>query len=82
MTDKLNIAKEIIKNNIDDAKCGIFDCNGTDDAPVFTLYEENGLRIDVCYYYSYFEVFGLTDKEFDELEKYYERLRKKSYAKN
>lgn len=35
------------------------------------------LEIDVCYYYSYFEVFGLSDAEFEELEKYYDSLGRK-----
>lgn len=74
MTSKLDIAKEVIRNNIGDAKAGIFDCRGIYDDPMFTLYDENGLRIDICYYHGYFEVFGLTDKEFDELEEYYKKL--------
>lgn len=39
-----------------------------------TIYDEDGLTIDVCYYYSYFEVFGLTDEEFEELKKFYAYL--------
>lgn len=78
MTDKLNIAKEVIKNNIADAKSGIFDCRGEYGDALHTLYLNNGLCIDICYYWGYFEVFGLTDEEFDELEKYYEGLRKES----
>lgn len=40
-----------------------------------TIYDEDGLTIDVCYRYSYFEVFGLTDEEFEELKKFYVYLR-------
>ena len=35
------------------------------------IYSGNGLDIDICYGYAYFEVFGLTDDEFAELEEYY-----------
>ena len=38
------------------------------------IYESEDLIIDICYGYAYFEVFGLTDEEFDELENYYESL--------
>jgi len=31
--------------------------------------------IDICYYYEYFEVFGLTDDEFKELCSFYEELK-------
>jgi hypothetical protein len=39
-----------------------------------TVYEDDGLSINVCYYYSYLEVFGLSDTEFKELKKYYNSL--------
>jgi len=40
-----------------------------------TLYDEDGLTIDICYEWAYFEVFGLSDSEFEELERYYEEIR-------
>ena len=40
-----------------------------------TIYEDEELTIDICYGYMYFEVFGLSDEEFEELEKYYYSLR-------
>jgi stage III sporulation protein AG len=46
-----------------------------------TVYEDEGLTIDVCYGWAYFEVFGLSDAEFLELEEYYESLRKERYKK-
>jgi hypothetical protein len=39
-----------------------------------TIYDDNEVQIDICYRWSYFEVFGLTDKEFQELAEYYDRL--------
>lgn len=38
------------------------------------IYNDNGLAIDICYGYSYFEVFGLSDEEFNDLVKYYNSL--------
>lgn len=71
---KLDIAKRIITDNIKKAECGIFDTRNNIGDPMSTLYNENGLQVDICYRYEYFEVFGLTDKEFNKLEKYYDRM--------
>lgn len=72
--NKLEKAKQIIRENLYDAKYGIFDSRNILGDPMTNIYNENGLIIDVCYYYAYFEVFGLTDEEFKELEKYYNKL--------
>ena len=37
--------------------------------------------INICYSWSYFEVFGLTECEFAELEEYYEKILKDRYDK-
>ena len=75
MKSKLEIAKEIIKANIKKASCGIFDCRNFTGDRMSNLYDEDGLTIDICYDYDYFEVFGLTYAEFKKLEEYYEKLR-------
>ena len=74
MNGKLEIAKNIIKKNYEDAQCGIFDCRNIVGDSMTTIYDEDGLQIDICYRYSYFEVFGLTDEEFQELEGCYEEI--------
>ncbi len=74
MNNKLEIAKKVIKENYADAECGIFDCQNLVGDSMTTIYDEDGLQIDICYGYCYFEVFGLTDEEFAELEEYYEEL--------
>ena len=61
--DKLEIAKKVIKENIKDGDCGLFNTRNLVGDAMTTLYEEDGLTIDICYFYSYFEVFGLTDAE-------------------
>lgn len=35
---------------------------------MFTVYEEDGIRILNCPYWDYIEIFGLTDDEIKELE--------------
>ena len=72
--NKLEIAKKVIAENIDDARCGIFDTRNLVGDDMDTLYDSDDLTIDICYGWMYFEVFGLTDNEFAELEKYYKSL--------
>ena len=77
--DKLEKAKEIIKENYKYADCGIFNTRNIAGDSMETIYEEwygddDVLTIDICYGWSYFEVFGLSEEEFDELEEYYEAL--------
>ena len=71
---KLEIAKKIIKENIDKARCGIFDTRNMVGDTMNNIYDSEDLTIDICYGWMYFEVFGLTDNEFSELEKYYRLL--------
>ncbi len=32
-----------------------------------TIYNHDGIIVDFCYYYSHIEIFGLTNKEFEDL---------------
>lgn len=70
---KLEIAKRIIKENFHYAKYGIFSSRNTVGDPMDRIYSKDGLAIDICYKYCYFEVFGLSDDEFDELKSFYEK---------
>lgn len=63
--------KEVIENNIEDALYGIFDCCNIVGDPMETIYDEDGVRIDLCRNWGYFEVFGLTNEEFAEVESFY-----------
>jgi hypothetical protein len=42
--------------------------------PMSTIWEEDGVTIDICYEYEYFEVFGLTEEEENELLAFYNSL--------
>ena len=70
----LEKAKSIIKSNLNSARDGIFDSRNIVGDPMFCLYGSDNLRIDICYHWGYFEVFGLSKGEFEELEKYYREL--------
>lgn len=74
MTNNLARAKRIIKKHFNEAGGGIFNCRNFVGDPMENLYEKDGLTIDICRYYGYFEVFGLSNVEFEELTKYYESL--------
>lgn len=32
-----------------------------------TIYSEDGITVDICHYYQYLEIFGLSDDELDTL---------------
>jgi hypothetical protein len=72
--NKLRKAKEIIRKNIECGDCGLFNHHNIIYDPTHNIYDKNGLIINVCYEYSYFEVIGLSDEEFGKLEDYYNNL--------
>ena len=72
--NKLEKAKEIIKEYYKEGNCGIYDSRNIVGDWMINIYNDNGLAIDICYGWSYFEVFGLSDEEFTELEEYYNKL--------
>ena len=71
---KLDIAKKIIREHYLEADCGIYDSRNIVGDPMTNIYNDGDLTIDICYYYSYFEVFGLSNNEFRELASFYTAL--------
>lgn len=71
---KLERAKNIIKDNIEDASCGLFDCGNLVGDDMVLLNDDADLIVKICYDYEYFEVFGLSDSEFEKLKEYYDDL--------
>lgn len=71
---RLETAKKIIGEHMDTFSLGIFDTRNILGDFMRTIFDEDGLTIDVCDDWCYFEVFGLTDEEFLELKKFYESL--------
>lgn len=68
---RLEKAKEIIEKNIEDARYGIFNTRNIVGDRMTSLYDDGDLQIDICYDWGYFEVFGLSDEEFEQLEEFY-----------
>lgn len=77
----LDRAKKVIKEHIKSAMCGIFDTRNCAGDDMVTIYDEDGLIVDICYNWEYFEVFGLSMSEFQQLEDFYETLRKEVRTK-
>lgn len=71
---KLERAKNIIKKNIYDASLGIFDCGNLAGDWMVDLNDDDDFKVKICYDYEYFEVFGLSDSEFEKLKEYYDDL--------
>lgn len=65
--------KELIKGNFDRADCGIFDEPNIVNDEMSTLFKGKYFELLICYDHGYFEVFGMTEEEFAELEKRYKR---------
>lgn len=78
MKSKLEIAKELIDKYYDIADCGLFDSRNLVGDSMTTVYDANGLTVDICYHYSYFEVFGLSPDEFKKLRDYYNQKQKEN----
>lgn len=74
---KVDIVKNIILDNMDNACCGIFNNRNLVGDNMTTLYREDGLQVDICYDWAYIEVFGLTNEEFDELKRWYNEIKVK-----
>jgi len=77
---KLDKAKKVIEHYYTEASCGIFNTHNLVNDPMETLYEESDVIIDICRPYEYFEVFGLSEEEFSELEKFYMDLETSVYS--
>lgn len=71
---KLDIAKRIIKEYYDEACLGIFDSRSIVGDPMNRIYDDGELSIDICYHWSFFEVFGLSNDDFTELKEFYEEF--------
>ncbi len=75
---RIDLVKRVIKDNYSDAAYGLFFTRNWAGDPMTTIWEDDGVTIDICYNYSYFEVFGLTEEEENELSRFYDSLDERS----
>lgn len=66
--NRLNKLKKFLKEKFE-KRIQAFDTRNTAGDSMETIYNADGITVDCCYYYGYIEIFGLTDKEYKELEK-------------
>lgn len=74
---ELNKVKKIMKEYYEDAHCGLFNTRNLVGDPMVNIFQGEYFDIDICFHYSYFEVFGTNAKEWKELEEFYENLEKR-----
>ena len=72
--EEFELVKKILEDNIVNAHCGIFDTRNIAGDEMFNIFNGKYFTVDICYFYSYYEVFGTHKNEFKELEKYYNKL--------
>ena len=72
---RIDLVKKVIKDNYSDADCGLFFTPNWAGDTMTTIWEEDGVTIEICYNYSYFEVFGLTEEEENELSRFYDSMK-------
>lgn len=72
--------KQVIEQGFHDAEYGIFFTRNIFNDPMETVYEDDKIQIDICYVYGYFEIFGLTNDEQEEIESYYYKRLKRRHA--
>lgn len=66
--------KKIIKENFSDANCGLYNTRNWTGDSMNTLFAGKYFQLDICYYWAYYEVFGTTKEEYEELEKIYNSM--------
>ena len=67
--------KNVLKEHILEGSCGIFNCRSWTPDLKCTLFNEDGVIVDICHEYDYFEILGLTNDEFKVIaEDYYQKL--------
>lgn len=70
--------KKIIKLFYNPAiKGGLFNIRNVVNDKMTNLYKSKNMQLDICFDFEYFEVFGLTEKEFKDLQNYYSSLESK-----
>ena len=77
MKTREEVLKDVMKcieDNYDLADCGLYFTRNIVGDPMETIFEEEGVTVDICYYYSYYEVFGLTKEEEKIIKDYYDSL--------
>lgn len=71
--NQLQVLKDIITQYINVGSCGLFNTGNCVGDQLVNLYADDRVQLDFCPDWEYFEVFGLSDEQFDELTKFYDK---------
>ena len=82
MSSKLEEVKKIVKEHYNEANCGLFFSRNIVGDRMTAIYDKNGIQIDICYKYKYFEVFGLDLPQQLELNIFYDTLKQEHRKEN
>lgn len=63
--DKMDKLKKFLQEEYPNSQA--FNTRNIAGDSICTVYEEDGITVDYCYYYEYIEIFGLTEEEFESL---------------
>lgn len=66
--------RRLIKKNYEYANGGLFNTRNIVNDDMSNIFTGKYFMLDICYHWSYFEVFGTTKKEFKELKEFYKSL--------
>lgn len=66
--------KKMIKKFYKFGDCGLFNTRNIAGDEMETLFKGNYFQLDICYFWAYFEVFGTTSDEMNELFNLYNKL--------
>ena len=58
-----------------DFKGGLYNTRNVTNDHMVNIYTSNDIQLDICTDYDYFEVFGLTENEFKDLQNFYDNLK-------
>lgn len=77
--------KQVIKQNYSKADCGLDFYKRPDHRiagdVITTVWQKDGITVDICRRYAYFEITGLTDEEEAEIKAFYEMNKYKNNNK-
>ena len=67
--EELEKVKEVIKETYGNYSCGIYNTRNVVGDYMEVLYSGKYFTLEGCYGYSYYELFGTTEEEFEEVVK-------------
>lgn len=76
--DKVKEVKDVLRRHIGGRfpynAHGLFDTRNHAGDEMETIYKNEGVTVEFCAFWEYYEIFGLTEEEFLEVKSYYQDL--------